>query len=81
MRNEAMQRLSEILEPAYEPTPAAKLQRAIELSDFGLEMKAAQIARENLSVDSDEHRRLFWEWLSHRPEAPWGDCPGTPRTL
>lgn len=81
MANEAMGRLAHLIEPAPDLTPNDNLRRAVELMEFGLSLKAAQLSRQYPEATAEELEERYLHWLTHRPEAPFGDFPGPVRQL
>ena len=64
--------------PPPEMTPEEKLRRAMQLSSLGLKMKKESLRREHPGASADEVEHMFYQWLRHREEAPFGDFPGQP---
>ncbi|MET8774728.1 hypothetical protein ABZV58_06830 [Nocardia sp. NPDC004654] len=57
-------------------TPAQRLRRALEMSQFGLEMYRARMRRTFPDASESELEKKVHEWLLSRPGAPLGDALG-----
>ena len=58
-----------------------RLMLALELSEAGLEMQRMNLRRASSQVREEELDELVREWLSRRPQAPFGDSAGVPGSL
>lgn len=60
---------------------AERLRLTLELCDFGVEMKAAQLRRAHPDASPATIDRMVADWLGERPGAELGDGPGVPVPL
>jgi hypothetical protein len=62
-------------------TASDRLQLALEMFEFGVEMKAARLRREHPDATPAAIQRMIDDWLGERPGAEHGDAPGVPVPL
>ncbi|CAN5710028.1 hypothetical protein BH09MYX1_BH09MYX1_02180 [soil metagenome] len=62
-------------------TPTEKLRIALALHLSGVAMYRLTLARQNPSLSERELDERIEAWLVDRPDAPFGDAVGTPRSL
>ncbi|MDO5629142.1 MAG: hypothetical protein Q4G43_12555 [Mobilicoccus sp.] len=56
--------------------PAARLRMAFDLFELGDKMMRARLRREHPDWTDAEVQTAIEAWLSERPGAEFGDCPG-----
>ena len=62
-------------------TVAERLRLTLELWEFGVEVKAAQLRRQHPGASAAEIERMVDDWLAERPGAEHGDGAGVPVPL
>ncbi len=62
-------------------TVGDRLQLALELFDFGVEMMAAKLRRDHPDLSPAQIAERIEGWLGERPGAEAGDGPGVPVAL
>ena len=55
-----------------------RLLTTFDLFEAGCEMMLATLRRKNPHLGEEEIKKLFVQWLQHRPGAEHGDAPGVP---
>lgn len=61
-----------------EETAAERLRLALDMSEFGVRMLRARLRRSRPDAAQAEIEAAVQEWLTNRPDAPFGDAPGVP---
>lgn len=59
-------------------TPEERLRIAMDLFEVGRRMAQSRLRREHPEWTGDDVDRAVERWLTDRPGAEFGDCPGRP---
>lgn len=60
---------------------AERLRIALDLADAGISMMRQNLHRAHPEASAEDIEELLRDWISYRPGAEWGDCPGPLRRL